>query len=334
MHRGAIKRRTFIRLVGAMAAAWPHTARTQQRSDPIRRIGVLVGLAEEDLETKARFTKFQQELDRLGWSEGHNLRIDYRFAPAGAQVQKRAQELIKLQPEVILAHTTPVTAALHFETSTIPIVFVNVSDPIGARFVESLARPSGNLTGLLQYEASIFGKWLAMLKEIAPRTSRAALLANPELAGYDYLMRSAEAVAPAVAIELVRSPVANATDIERSIKSLARTPDSSLVLPPESTTILHRDLIIALATRHRLPAVYSARFWVTAGGLMSYGTDQIDLFGHAAFYVDRILRGANPADLPVQAPTKYETVVNLKAAKALGLDVPATLLVRADEVIE
>jgi putative tryptophan/tyrosine transport system substrate-binding protein len=295
---------------------------------------VLVGLAEDDPETKARFAKFRQELERLGWSEGRNVRIDYRFAPAGAQVRDRAQELIALQPDVILAHTTPVAAALQRETRTVPIVFVNVSDPIGASFIVSLARPGGNLTGLLQYEAGIFGKWLAMLKEIAPRIARVALLANPKLPGYEYLVRSAEAAAPSLAIKLVRAPVANAADIERSIESFARVPDSGLILPPESTTILHRDLVIALTSQHRLPAVYSARFWVASGGLMSYGTDQIDLFGHAASYVDRILRGAIPADLPVQAPTKYETILNLKTAKALGLTVPPSMLVRADEVIE
>jgi putative ABC transport system substrate-binding protein len=319
-------------LAGA-AATRPFAARAQQR-DRVRRIGVLVGLAEDDPETKARFAKLQQGLERLDWSEGRNIHIDYRFAPAGAQVQERAQELIALQPDAILAHTTPVTAALQRETRTIPIVFVNVSDPVGAGFIESLARPGGNLTGLLQYEAGIFGKWLAMLKEIAPRIARVALLANPALAGYEYLVRSAEAAAPSLAIEVLRSPVANAADIERSIESVARVPDSGLLLPPESTTILHRDLVIALAARHRLPAVYSARFWVTAGGLMSYGTDQIDLFGHAASYLDRILRGADPTQLPVQAPTRYETTLNLKTAQALGLEVPASLLVRADEVIE
>jgi putative ABC transport system substrate-binding protein len=328
-----MKRREFIALVGGAAAGWPHAARAQQR-DSMRRIGVLVGLAEGDPETKARFTKLQEGLERLGWSEGRNVRFDYRFAPAGVQVQERARELVALRPDVVLAHTTPVAAALRRETSTIPIVFVNVSDPIGAGFSTSLARPGGNLTGVLQYEPGIFGKWLAMLKEIAPGMARAALLANPELAGYDYLVRSAEAAAPSLAFELVRSPVANAADIERVIAAFARSPNGGLILPPESTTILHRDLIITLAARHRLPAVYSARFWVSAGGLMSYGTDQIELFGHTASYVDRILRGARPAELPVETPTKYQTAINLKTAKTLGLTVPPGLLVAADEVIE
>jgi putative tryptophan/tyrosine transport system substrate-binding protein len=215
-------------------------------------------------------------------------------------------------------------------------VFVNVSDPIGAGFITSLARPGGNLTGVLHYEASIAGKWLAMLKEIAPRLARAALVGNPKvmLTGYDYFLRAAEATAPSFAIELIPSHVENAADIERAIESFARVPNGGLVLPPDSTTNVHRDLVIALAARYRLPAIYTARLFVAAGGLMSYGTDQVEMFGQTATYVDRILRGGKPADLPVQAPTKYETVLNLKTAKALGLDVPPSLLVRADEVID
>jgi len=327
-----IGRRDFITLLGGAAAAWPQAVFAQSNRMP--RIGVLVGLAENDPESESRFTKFRQELARLGWSEGRNVHIDYRFSPAGAQAQERAQNLIALRPDVILAHSTPVAVALRHETRTIPIVFVNVSDPIGAGLVASLARPGGNITGMLQYEAGIFGKWLGMLKEIAPRISRVALLANPELPGYHYLVRSTKGAAPSLAIELVPIPVANAADIERSMELFARVPNGGLILPPESTTILHRDLVIALAAQHRLPAVYAFRLFVVAGGLMSYGTDQIALFGHTSSYVDRILRGEKPADLPVQAPTKYETVLNLKTAKALGLTVPPGLLVAADEVIE
>jgi len=219
-------------------------------------------------------------------------------------------------------------------TSAIPIVFVNVNDPIGAGFVASVARPGGNLTGLLHYEEGISGKWLALLKEIAPRLVRAALVANPKNPVYDYFVRSANAAAALLAIELVRSPVENAADIDRQLDTFARLPDSGIFLPPDITTIIHRDLIIALAARHRLPAAYSFRRFVKAGGLMSYGTDQINMFGQTASYVDRVLHGAQPADLPVQAPTKYETVINLKTAKTLGLEVPPSLLVRADEVIE
>jgi putative ABC transport system substrate-binding protein len=297
---------------------------------------VLVVNAEDNPETKARLAAFRQGLERLGWSEGRNVRIDYRFAPASSAVQAQvlAKELVALQPDVILGHSTVIAAALQRESHAIPIVFLSVSDPIGSGFIASLARPGGNLTGLMQYEASITGKWLAMLKEIAPRLARAALVANPKTSPYDYFLRAAEALAPSLAMAIVPSPIENAADIERAISSFARVPNSGLLLPPDSTTIVHRDLIISLATRYRLPAVYALRVFVAAGGLMSYGIDIIDVFRQAASYVDRILRGAKPADLPVQAPTKYETTVNLKTAKALGLDVPPTLIVRADEVIE
>jgi putative ABC transport system substrate-binding protein len=330
-----MRRREFIVCLGGAAAMWPLAARAQQ-GERVRRIGALVVSAEDNPETKARLAAFRQGLERLGWSEGRNVRIDYRFAPASSadQAQVLAKELVALQPDVILAHSTVIAAALQRESHAIPIVFLSVSDPIGAGFIASLARPGGNLTGLMQYEASITGKWLAMLKEIAPRLARAALVANPKTSPYDYFLRAAEALAPSLAMEIVPSPIENAADIERAISSFARVPNSGLLLPPDSTTIVHRDLIISLATRYRLPAVYALRVFVAAGGLMSYGIDIIDAFRQAASYVDRILRGAKPADLPVQAPTKYETTLNLKTAKALGLDVPPTLIVRADEVIE
>ncbi len=328
-----LRRREFITLLGGAAVAWPLAARAQQ-SERMRHIGVLMGLAEDDPETKARAAKLRQELGRLGWSEGHNVRIDTRFAPAGAQAEVLAKELVALRPDVILAHSAQVAATLQREAGVIPIVFVNVSDPIGAGFIESLARPGGNLTGLLHYEAGIFGKWLALLKEIAPRLARTALVASPKNPVYDYFLRSANAAAPSLAIELVPGPVENAADIERFFDTFARVPDSGMLVPPDITTMTHRDLIVAFAARHRLPAVYSFRLFVAAGGLMSYGTDQIDMFGQTASYIDRILRGAKPADLPVQAPTKYETVLNLKTATALGLTVPPGLLVAADEVIE
>ena len=327
-----MKRRDFITLLGG-AAAWPCAARAQQ-GEPVRRIGVLMGLAEGDPETSARLVKLRQELGRLGWLEGSNLHVDIRFAPAGAQAQALAKELVALRPDVILAHSAQIAGALKRETRAIPVVFVNVSDPIGAAFVASLARPGGNFTGLLHYEEGIFGKWLALLKEIAPRLARVALVADPKSPVYDYFLRSANAAAPSLAIKLVPSPVENAADIERILDAFARVPDSGLVLPPDITTITHRDLVLALAARHRMPAIYSFRLFVVAGGLMSYGTDQVDMFGQTASYIDRILRGARPADLPVQAPTKYETVLNLKTAKALGLTVPPGLLVAADEVIE
>jgi putative ABC transport system substrate-binding protein len=329
-----VKRRDFITLIGGTAVALPLAARGQQ-SERMRRIGLLSVLGEDDREMKAWLAAFRQGLESHGWSEGRNVRIDARFAAADAErALALASELVALQPEVILAQSTEIAAALKKETRAIPIVFVAVSDPIGSGFVVSLARPGGNLTGLLNFEATITGKWLAMLKEIAPPLARVVLVANPKTTPYYYFVRAAEAAAAALAIELVASPVATAADIERSIASFASMPNGAVLLVPDGTTIVHRDLIIALTARHRLPAVYSARYFVTAGGLMSYGSDRADIFRQAASYVDRILRGAKPADMPVQTPVKYETVVNLKTARALGLEVPPSLLVRADEVIE
>ncbi len=329
-------RREFITLLGGAAAAWPLAAWAQQ-PERIRRIGVLMGLPENDPDTDARLAGFREALERLGWLEGHNIRIDYRFAPAGAQAPVRAKELVALQPDVILANSTPVTAALQRETRTIPIVFTGLTaDPISEGFVTSLARPGGNLTGLLLFETSVNGKWLAMLKEIASRLARAAFVVNPKTAPYYvYHLRAAEAAASSLGIELVFSPIGTtAAEIEGAIESFARVPNGGLVLLPDTNTRLHRDLVIALAARYRLPAVYSDRLFVAAGGLMCYSTNRVDQFRQVASYIDRILRGAKPADLPVQAPTKYETVVNLKTAKALGLTVPPGLLVAADEVIE
>jgi putative ABC transport system substrate-binding protein len=334
-----LKRRDFVTLLGGAAVApsalWPRAARTQQ-GGRMRRIGVLASLPEDDPEMQTRLARLRQGLERLGWSEGRNVRIDYRFPPASGadQAQTLAKELIALQPDVIVGDSTQMATALQRETRELSIVFVAVSDPIGSGFIASLARPGGNLTGLLNYEASITGKWLAMLKEIAPRLVRATFIANPKTTPYDYFLRAAAAAAQSLAIELVPSRVETADDIERAIESFARVPNGGLFLPPDSTIAIHRDLIIALAARLRLPAVYTARFWVIAGGLMSYHTDRADMLRQAAAYVDRILRGDKPADLPVQAPVKYETVLNLKTAKTLGLTVPPGLLVAADEVIE
>jgi putative ABC transport system substrate-binding protein len=335
-HQGSFpaSRREFITLLGGAAAAWPRAARAQQ-GGRMRRIGVLVDAAEDDPEYQARLAAFRQGLERLGWAQGRNIRIDTRYgAGRSDQFPVLAKELVALQPDVIFVTATGTTAVVQRESRAIPIVFVGVADPIGAGFIASLARPGGNITGLLTFEASITGKWLAMLKEIAPNLARAALVGNPKTTPYDYFLRAAEALAPSLAIELVPSRVETAADIERTVESLARVPNSGLVLPPDGTTIVHRDLIIARAARHRLPAVYSIRVFVAAGGLMSYGTDLVDQYRQAATYVDRILRGDKPADLPVQAPVKYETVLNLKTAKALGLTVPDLLLVRADELIE
>ena len=329
----AMKRRDFIAGIAGSSVAWPLVARAQQ-TERIRLVGNLTYYVESDPDVQQRLAAFEEGLRNLGWTEGHNIHIDTRFPTDKDQYQPLAKQLVAEQPEVIFAQSTPVTAALQRETRTIPIVFVAVSNPIGSGFVASLARPGGNITGLLYYEASIAGKWLAILKEIAPRLTRAALVANLKTTPYDYFLRGAEAAAPSLEIELLPSPVENAADIESVIEFVARVPSGGLVLPPDATTIVNRDLIIALAARYRLPAVYALRDFVVAGGLMAYSSDIIEQNRQAASYVDQILRGANPAELPVQAPTKFQTFVNLKTARALGLDVPALMLVRADEVIE
>lgn len=335
MQFGQLKRREFITLLSGVAAAWPLAASAQQ-PDRMPRIGVLIAYAEEDPEVKARLAAFRAGLAKRGWSEGRNVQIEYRFAAGSAdQYPAFAKELIALGPDVILAHTTQVTAALQQATQTIPIVFVNVSDPISSGFIGSLARPGGNITGVLHYEASIVGKWLGLLKEIAPNLARIGLLGNPRTTPFDYFLRSAGAAAASLSVEVMPARVeANATDIERALGVLASLPNSGLLVAPDATTVVHRDQIIALAARHRLPAVYPFNHFVAEGGLLSYGTDQLEMFRQTANYVDRILRGVKPADLPVQAPTRYETSVNLKTAKALGLIVPNGLLVAADEVIE
>jgi putative tryptophan/tyrosine transport system substrate-binding protein len=329
-----VKRRDFITLLGG-AAAWPLVARAQH-GDRVRRVGVLLNNVQADPEIQGQVTAFRQSLEQLGWVEGRNVQIELRFSGGDFQrLPQLAQELVALNPDVIFAGTTPVVRALQAKTRTIPIVFVYVSDPVGARVVASLARPGGNTTGLLLYEESITGKWLGMLKEISPPLGRAALVGNPKGFTYDYFTRSSKVAAAALGIEITSMPIENdAAEIEQHIEAFARAPNGGLFVPPDTTTIQNRDLIIALTARYRLPAVYAFRHFVTSGGLMSYGIDILEQHRQAASYVDRILRGANPADLPVQTPTKYETVLNLKTARALGFDVPPTLLVRADEVIE
>jgi putative ABC transport system substrate-binding protein len=331
-----MRRREFITLLGGAAAAWPLMARAQQ-SGQMRRIGVLIALPENDPELQKWIAAFRRGLENLGWFEGRNVLIDYRFAPAGAGALALAKELIALHPDVVLAFSTPATAAFQRETRTIPIVFIGIADAVGQGFVPSLARPGGNLTGVTMYEASVSGKYLNMLKEIEPRLTHAAFMANPMTAPYyDVYLRGAKLAAPSVGIEVVFTPIENdAADIERTIAAFARAVSKGgVVVVGDSTTNAHRDLIISLTAQYRLPAVYWNRFFVTAGGLMSYGVDWVNEFGQVALYVDRILRGAKPADLPVQAATKFETIVNLKTAKALGLTVPPGLLVAADEVIE
>jgi putative tryptophan/tyrosine transport system substrate-binding protein len=329
-----IGRRELILLIGGAAAAWPMTARAQQ-PDRVKRVGVLMGATpENNPEVQARLAAFLQGLEELGWAVGRNIHIDYRFAFAGVQMEALAKELVALHPDVILAHATPAAVALHRETWTIPIVFASIGDPIGFGLIASLARPGGNFTGLTTYEASIAGKWLAMLKEIAPSIKRAGFVGNPKTTNYHYYLRAAEAPARSFTIELVPILAENVADIERGIGSFARVSDSGLVVLPDPTTTANSASIITQAAQHRLPAVYPIRFWVSNGGLMSYGTDRVDELRQAASFVDRILRGANPTDLPVQTPTKFETAINLKTARALGLVVPDRLLVAADEVIE
>jgi putative tryptophan/tyrosine transport system substrate-binding protein len=327
-----MRRREFITLIGG-AAAWPLAARAQQVSH-MPRVGVLLAEA-DDQGMQARLEGLRQGLERLGWSDGRNIRMVYRFGEGNPdRFQPLAKELVATQPDLIIAQTPLVVAAVRQETSVIPIVFLDVSDPIGAGFIANLARPGGNLTGLVTFEAGIVGKWLAMLKEIDPALARVALVGNRKTTAFDYFLRAATAAAPSVGVELIPEQVVTASDIERAVESFAGMPRSGLVFPPDTTTVLHRDLVIALAAKHHIPAVYAFRFFVTAGGLLSYSIDFVFAYRQAASYVDRILRGSKPADLPVQAPTKFQTVVNLKTAKALGLTVPPGLLVAADEVIE
>jgi putative tryptophan/tyrosine transport system substrate-binding protein len=332
-----MKRREFITLVGGVAA-WllaPDGA-IAQSSDRMRRVAMLSGLAASDPEAQARVAALQEGLKELGWTEGHNLSIDFRFG-SGERDQMRAfaRELIELKPDLILGMTTPAVTALVEETKTIPILFVNIVDPLGRGFISNMARPGGNVTGFLNFEFSMGGKWLETLKQIAPAVGCVALLFNPHTAPYaSSFIRVAEAAAPSVGVEPIAVGVHDDGELERTVADFAAKPAGGLIILPDAFTTGHRDLIVALAARYRLPAVYPLRVFAASGGLISDGGDPIDIFRRAASYVDRILKGANPGDLPVQTPTKFELVINLKTAKALGLDVPPMLLARADEVIE
>jgi putative ABC transport system substrate-binding protein len=330
-----MKRREVITLLGS-AVAWPRAARAQQPSG-MRRIGVLMGYAESDPEAQAWVAAFREGLHKLGWAEGRNIRIDTRWAIAReAEARQRfAKDLIALQPDLILSNNTPITAALLQQTRTIPIVFVSVSDPIGSGFVASFPRPGGNVTGFTNIEPTMAGKWLEMLKEIAPHVNRVAFLFNPATAPYaEYYLTPFKAAAATFAMEAIAAPVRDTSELESAIAAQARTPNGGLVVITDSFLNTHRVEIISLAARYRLPVVYPYRFFAELGGLLSYGNDFLDNFRRAATYADRILKGAKPSELPVQAPVKFELVINLKTAKALGLDVPVQLLQRADEVIE
>jgi putative tryptophan/tyrosine transport system substrate-binding protein len=330
-----LRRRDFITLLGG-AAAWPHAARAQQ-PDRIRRIGVLMGYDETDPQERTYLSGFTQALSELGWTEGRSVRMDVRWAAGNVdRMRMFAKELVDLQPDAILAHTTPVTAAFQRETRTIPIIFVLVSDPVGSGFVAGLPRPGGNTTGFIHLEGTIGGKWLELLTEIAPGVKRVAAMFNPDTAPYvrSYYLPSFEAAARSLKVEPIAAPVYSDAEIETVITSLGREPGGGLVVMPAGFLQVHRAPIILQAARNNVPAVYSISFYARDGGLLSYGSDEGDLFRRAAPYVDRILRGANPADLPVQAPIKYEMAINLKTAKALGLTVSPSILLRADEVIE
>jgi putative tryptophan/tyrosine transport system substrate-binding protein len=329
-----IGRRDFITLLGGAAVAWPLVARAQQ-ADPTRRIGVLMNLTADDPEAPARIAAFAQGLADLGWTIGRNLRLDYRWGAGDAErIRKDAAELVALAPDVILSSGTPSVAAVQQATRSVPIVFAQVVDPVGSGFVESLARPGGNITGFSVFEYGISGKWLELLKELSPRVTRAAILRDLALASGSGQLGAIQSVAPSLGVELTPVSVGDAGAIERAVAAFARSANGGLIVTGSTLAIVHRKLIITLAARHRLPAVYPFRYFITSGGLISYGPDSIDPFRRAAGYVDRILKGEKPADLPVQAPTKFELVINLQTAKALGLDVPPTLLARADEVIE
>ena len=327
-----MRRREFITLIGSVATGWLLAARAQQ-PDRVRRVGVLMNLAVGDPEGEARIAAFVQALQRLGWSDGRNLRIDHRWAAGDAgRFKGYAEELLALAPDVILAAATPSVQALQRATRTVPIVFANVADPVGAGFVDSLARPGGNATGFTPFEYGLSGKWLELLKEIAPRVTRVAVLRDLTI-GLGQL-GAIQSVAPSLGVELTPIGLGDAGQIERTVAAFARSPNGGLIVTASTSAIIHRELITTLAAQNKLPAVYYERYFVAAGGLMSYGPDFLDQFRSAASYVDRILRGEKPADLPVQAPTKHELTINLNAAKALGLDVPPMLLARADEVIE
>jgi len=330
-----MKRREFISLIGGAAAAWPLAARAQQ-TERMRRIGVLLAATADDPEYQPRMAAFQQALALLGWTDGRNVRVDTRWAATNADdIRKHAVELAALAPDAILAGSgTTTVAPLLQATRTVPIVFVVVIDPVGAGFVSSLARPGGNATGFLMFEYGQSGKWLEVLKQIAPGVKRVAVLRDPTIASGIGQFGAIQSAAPSLGMEAIPVDVRDVGDIERDIAAFTRSSDGGAVVTASPEASRHRDLIITLAARHRLPTVYSYRSFVADGGLISYGPDMVDQYRRAAGYVDRILKGEKPADLPVQAPTKFELVINLKTAKALDLDVPASVLARADEVIE
>ena len=331
-----MKRREFITLVGSTAACWPLVAFAQQ-SERVRRIGVLAagGLDADDLDLQARTGAFEDGLKQLGWIKGQNVQIDIRTGAGDAdRIRRYAEELVGLAPDVILATGAAAVVPLLKATRAAPVVFINVVDPVGAGFVDSLARPGGNFTGFVSFEYGLSAKWLELLKEIAQRVTRVAVIHDPNISAGTGQFGAIQAAASSLGLELVAVNPREASEIERAIAAFAHTPNGGLITTSSALAIIHRDLIIALAAKHKLPAVYHRRVFSASGGLISYGPDLVDQFRQAASYVDRILKGEKPSDLPVQAPTKYELVINLKTARALGLDLPASVLASADEVIE
>jgi len=329
-----MRRRDFIKVIVGNAAAWPLSARPQQ-ADRVRIIGATTSLSENDPEDKVRSAAFRQRLQELGWTVGGNVRIEYRYGSGNAErIRKNAAELVALAPDVILVTGTPSLEPLLRQTRTVPIVFVQVPDPVGAGFVESLSRPGGNATGFVTFDYDIAAKWLELLKEIAPNVTRVALLRDASTSAGVGQWAASQAVASALKLELRPVNVSDVADIERTIGMFARDANGGMVVTESGPSIVHRDLIISLAARYRLPAVYPLRGFVISGGLISYGSNSVDPYRDAAGYVDRILKGEKPADMPVQAPTKYELVINLKTAKAIDLTIPPRVLARADEVIE
>jgi len=330
-----IGRRQLLAALGGAAAAWPLAARAQQPRERMRRIGVLMHLAADDPEGQSRVAAFLQGLQEAGWAVGRNVNIDVRWAAGEAERYRRyAAEIVALTPDVILTSATPSIRAMQQATRTVPIVFVLVPDAVGTGIVDSLSRPGGNTTGFTSTELGMSVKWLELLKEIAPKVMRAAVLRDPANPAGIGQFGAVKGAALSFGVEISPIGVGSAEEIKRGITAFAREPNGGLIVLPVPTTVIHRNLIIRLAAQHRLPAVYNSRFWIAEGGLVSYGPDILDQYRRTAGYVDRILRGTKPADLPVQAPTKYELTINLKTARALGLDIPPTLLARADEVIE
>jgi putative tryptophan/tyrosine transport system substrate-binding protein len=330
-----IGRRKFLATLGGAAAAWPLAARAQQ-GERIRRIGVLMAYAESDPEGQVWVAAFREGLQNLGWTEGSSVQLDIRWATTDAELMQRfAKEIVALQPDLILTQNTPTTRAMLQQTRTIPIIFANVADPVGSGFVANFPRPGGNVTGFILFEPTMGGKWLELLEEIAPRVNRVAFLFNPATATYsEYFLKPFRAAAASVAVEAVAAPAHDTFELETVIAAQSREPNGGLIVMPDAFTNVHRVEITSLAARHRLPAIYPYRFFAELGGLLSYGNDPQDNYRRAAIYADRILKGAKPSELPVQVPVKFELVINLKTAKALGLDVPWILEQRADEVIE